>query len=142
MSSNNRRVHELTFRVRFAETDMMGIVHHANYLIYFEAGRVDFSREAGASYADLEANGFSLAVSEIQIRYIVPARFDQLITVRTWVDELKSRTVTFGYEVVDAGSQSLIVTGSAKLICIDHVGQVRRIPETWYNVMQPLAVIA
>ncbi len=137
--SSNRRVHELTFRVRFAETDMMGIVHHANYLVYFEAARVDFSREVGAPYADFEASGYSLAVSQIQIRYIAPARFDQLITVRTWVEELKSRTVIFDFEVVDAQSRAQLATGNAKFICVNHTGQVRRIPATWYNAMQPLA---
>lgn len=134
------QVRETTLQVRFAETDMMGIVHHANYAIYFEAGRVDFSRQVGAPYASLEEQGYSLAVSELQIRYIAAARFDQHVTVRTWVDHIRSRTVTFGYEVVDANSRALLATGSTKHICIDHAGQVRRIPLAWYEAMRGLAL--
>ncbi len=130
------RVRETTFRVRFAETDMMGIVHHASYAVYFEAGRVEFSHQVGASYASLEEQGFSLAVSELQIRYVAAARFDQHITVRTWVDDIRSRSVTFGYEVVDAESHALLATGSTKHICIDHSGQVWRIPQGWYDTMR------
>jgi acyl-CoA thioester hydrolase len=134
------RIKETTFRVRFAETDLMGVVHHSSYVIYFEVGRVDFTRQAGAPYADLEAQGYSLAVSEVNARYIAAARFDQLITVRTWLAEARSRTVAFGYEVVDAESRQLLATGNVKLICIDHAGQVRRIPQRWLDVMQPLAL--
>jgi acyl-CoA thioester hydrolase len=142
MQPADPRIKETTFRVRFAETDLMGVVHHANYVVYFEAGRVDFTRQIGAPYADLEALGYSLAVSELHIRYLAAARFDQLITVRTWLDEIRSRTATFGYEVVDAETRELVVTGTAKLICIDHAGQVRRIPPGWFDLMQPLALRA
>lgn len=136
---DNRQINETTLRVRFAETDMMGVVHHANYIIYFEAARVEFSRRAGAPYADLEAAGYSLAVSDLQIRYLGSARFDQMIVVRTWVETIRSRAVTFGYEIVDQETRNLLVTGSTQLICIDREGQVRRIPETWYKAMSQLA---
>ena len=136
---DNRQIKETTLRVRFAETDMMGVVHHANYVIYFEAARVDFSRQAGAPYADLELKGYSLAVSDLQIRYLASARFDQMIVVRTWVDTIRSRAVRFGYEIVDQVTRNLLVTGSTQLICIDREGQVRRIPETWYEAMKRMA---
>ena len=134
------RIKETTFRVRFAETDQMGVVHHSNYVVYFEAGRIEFTRQAGAPYADLEAQGYSLAVSEVNVRYIAAAHFDQLITVRTWLEEARSRTVAFGYEIVDASSRDLLATGRVKLICIDHAGQVRRIPAGWLETMQPLVM--
>ena len=134
------RIKETSFRVRFAETDLMGVVHHASYVIYFEAGRVDFTRQVGAPYSDLEAQGFSLAVSDLHVRYIAAARFDQMITVRTCLAEVKSRMVEFGYEIVDSETRQLLVTGDVKLICIDHDGQVRRIQQSWLDVMQPLAL--
>ena len=140
MPPDDPRIKETSFRVRFAETDLMGVAHHSSYVIYFEAGRVDFTRQAGAPYAELEAHGFSLAVSELKLRYLAAARFDQLITVRTWLAELRSRTITFGYEIVDAGTRQVLVTGSARLICIDHDGQVRRIPPDWLEAMRPLAL--
>jgi acyl-CoA thioester hydrolase len=139
MQANDPRIKETAFRVRFAETDMLGMVHHASYVVYLEVGRVDFSRQVGASYADLEARGYSLAVSEAHLRFVKPARFDQLITVRTWVSEIRSRTVAFGYEIVDAEARQNLVTATTKLICIDHEGQVRRIPESWLAVMQQMA---
>ncbi|MCC6904905.1 MAG: acyl-CoA thioesterase, partial [Anaerolineae bacterium] len=92
---------ETPIRVRFTETDMMGVAHHSNYLVYFEAGRVEWSRAVGASYADLEAQGFSLAVAETTVRYAAPAVFDQVILVRTWVEAVRSRGVQFAYEIVD-----------------------------------------
>ena len=133
---------ETSFRVRFAETDLMGVAHHSSYVIYCEVGRVDFTRQAGAPYSELEAQGFSLAVSELNLRYLAVARFDQLITVRTWLAELRSRTVSFGYEIVDAETRQVLVTGGVKLICIDHEGQVRRIPPAWLESMRPLALSA
>jgi acyl-CoA thioester hydrolase len=140
MPPEDPRVKETSFRVRFAETDLMGVAHHASYVVYFEVGRVDFTRQAGAPYSELEALGYSLAVSELNLRYVTAARFDQLITVRTWLAELRSRTITFGYEIVDCGTRQLLATGSARLICIDHKGQVRRIPRDWLDAMRPLAL--
>lgn len=138
--ADDPRIKETTFRARYAETDMMGVVHHASYVVYFEAGRVDFTRQAGAPYAELEALGYSLAVSDLHVRYIAAARFDQTITVRTWLSDLRSRIVTFSYEIVDAETRQTLVTGRATLICIDRQGQVRRIPQTWMDVMQPLVL--
>ena len=133
--ADGRPVAEVTFHVRFAETDAMGIVHHSNYLIYFEEGRSHFSRARGAPYRDLESLGYSLAVSEIQVRYIAPAHYDQKISVLTWIEQTGSRGITFGYEVLDAETQQVLVTGSTKHICINHQGTVRRIPSQWLNMM-------
>lgn len=134
------RIKETSFRVRFAETDLMGVAHHSSYVIYFEVGRVDFTRQAGAPYSELEVQGFSLAVSELNLRYLAAARFDQMITVRTWLAELRSRAITFGYEIVDTETHQMLVTGSAKLVCVDHDSQVRRIPPAWLEAMRPLAL--
>ncbi|GAB4468833.1 MAG: thioesterase family protein [Anaerolineae bacterium] len=135
VNRDGRPVAEATFRVRFAETDAMGVVHHAAYVVYFEEGRSEYSRQAGAPYADLEAMGFSLAVSEVRARYLAPAVYDQAITVRTWVERIGSRGVTFAYEVVAAGSQQVLVTGQTRHICVDRQGRVSRIPERWLAVL-------
>jgi len=78
------RVVETTFRVRYAETDAMGVVYHTNYLIWFEVGRGEFMRQKGGNYADFEAQGFYLPVSEVDARFIAPARYGDLIIIRTW----------------------------------------------------------
>lgn len=122
---------EVTFRVRFAETDQMRIVHHAAYFVYFEEGRSELTRQHGLPYSELEAMGFSLALSDAQARYIAPARYDQRVTVRAWIERLRSRGITFGYEVIGTEDGTLLVTGETTHICVDRAGQVRRIPEDW-----------
>lgn len=131
MAPTDRYVAKQTFYVRYAETDAMGVVHHASYIVYFEEGRSNYSRERGHSYADFEREGRYLAVSEVHARYIKPATYGQLITIYCWLEELKSRALTFGYEITDSASGALLVTGFSKHICITHDGQVTRIPETW-----------
>ena len=130
---DHRRIVETSFRVRFAETDMMGVVHHASYLAYLEEGRSEYTRQCGAPYTDLQEMGYFLAVSEVAIRYHAPATYDDLITVRTWLDDLRSRAITFGYEVVATATNNLLITASVRLICIDHDNQVRRIPPEWVS---------
>jgi acyl-CoA thioester hydrolase len=131
-----KHIAETRLKVRFAETDMMGIAHHANYLVYFEVGRITLSNELGAPYAELEKAGFSLAVSEVQLRYKTPAVFDQELTILAWMEKLGSRGLTIAYEVLDAASRDSLVTGATRLICVDRDGQVRRIPPFWFDAMQ------
>jgi len=135
VAPTDRFVSENSFYVRYAETDAMGITHHSAYIIYFEEARSHYSRERGASYADFERSGYYLTVGEVHARYIVPTRYAQLITARCWVEELKSRTVKFGYEIVDAGTGEVCVTGYTRHVCIDHAGRVSRIPESWASAM-------
>ena len=130
-TANNRRIVETPIRVRFAETDMMGVVHHASYLAYLEEGRSEYTRQCGMPYADLQEMGYFLAVSEVAIRYHASARYDDLITVRTWLEDMRSRAATFGYEVIDADSGKRLITATVRLVCIDHDGQPRRIPTEW-----------
>ncbi|MBN1311782.1 MAG: acyl-CoA thioesterase [Anaerolineae bacterium] len=115
----------------------MGIVHHASYLLYFEIGRVELIRQTGASYTDPEASGYSLAVGDIRIRYIASAHFDQQLTVRTQAANTRSRSVTFVYEIVDATTGQILVTGNSKLIYVDHNGTVSHIPERWIEAIRP-----
>ncbi len=119
---------ESRFRVRYAETDQMGVVHHANYIIWFEQGRTDYMREIGVNYADVERSGLFLAVGEVQIRYGAPARYDDEIRVLTRIDRVQSRAVTFAYEVLRAGSDERLASGYTRLIAMDTNGTARTLP--------------
>jgi len=123
------RVVETTFRVRYAETDAMGVVYHTNYLIWFEVGRGEYMRQKGGNYADFEAQGFYLPVSEVDARFIAPARYGDLIIIRTWTEELRSRSLTWAYEVVMQETGQVLVTGRTRHICTDREGRVKVIPK-------------
>jgi acyl-CoA thioester hydrolase len=118
------------FRVRYSETDQMGIVYHANYLVWCEIGRTELMRELGFPYAEIERSGIRLAVAEVAIRYGQAARYDDDILVRTRIAAAQSRTITFSYEVHREGdSPQLLATASTKLIAIDAAGTPRRLPD-------------
>jgi len=131
MPSAGSYISETTFHVRYAETDRMGIVHHAAYLVWFEEGRSAYIREQGWSYADIEGSGYYLAAGELNARYIQPAHYDQQVTVRCWVEHYKSRTMTFACEVVEALGGQILFRASIKLICLNQQGQITRIPAAW-----------
>jgi acyl-CoA thioester hydrolase len=124
-------VAETTFHVRYAETDQMGVVHHSAYIIWFEEGRSAWSRQLGRPYVDFERLGYVLAVSEVGARYLAVARYDQRVTVRTRVSQVRSRSVRFEYGVLDAETGELLVTGFSAHICLDHQGNPARMPEDW-----------
>lgn len=128
-------VSESQLRVRYAETDAMGVVYHANYLIWFEVGRGDYMRQLGMEYARIEAGGHILAVSEAGARYIASAHYSDLVTIRTWVDEVRSRVMTFRYEVRLAATEQLLVTGFTRHICIDRAGKVTSLPPDLREVL-------
>jgi acyl-CoA thioester hydrolase len=122
---------ETTFHVRYAETDQMGIVHHASYVVWLEEGRSHWLRAHGRSYADFERQGLVLAVSELHVRYSQTARYDQRVTVRCWIAEVRSRQMQFSYEIVDPETGTIFVSGYTKHICLDRSGKVVKIPEKW-----------
>lgn len=109
---------ETLIRVRYAETDAMGIVHHAVYPVWMELGRSDLLRQLGQGYADWEAQGVRMAVSGIQVTYRSPARYDELVKVRTWIKAGGRRKLVFGYEILRDGTRLAegesihVVTGS------------------------------
>jgi acyl-CoA thioester hydrolase len=119
-----------TLRVRYSETDQMGVVYHANYLVWCDIGRTELMRELGYPYAELEAAGIKLAVAEATVRYGQPARYDDTIVVRTRLTAAQSRAVTFAYEVYreDAAGLQLLAVASTRLIAIDEGGATRRLP--------------
>ena len=136
MAPTDRFISENTFRVRYAETDAMGITHHSNYVVFFEEARSHYSRVQGADYAEFERSGYWLTVAEIHARYLVPTHYAQEIAALCWIENLKSRGVTFGYEIIDSSTRQVCVTGLSKHICINHQGQVARIPDAWLAAMR------
>ncbi|NPA91203.1 MAG: acyl-CoA thioesterase [Chloroflexi bacterium] len=118
------------FRVRYAETDAMGIVHHSSYIVWFEEGRSHHMRTLGFPYSRVEAMGYYFTVVEVHARYLVPARYDEEIQVETWVSDLRSRGLTFQYRVRRVADGALLVEGYSRHICITHDGRPARIPET------------
>jgi acyl-CoA thioester hydrolase len=118
--------HEISIRVRYQETDAQGRVHHANYLSYFEQGRVEMLRASGLSYRQLEAEGIRLVVVEMNCRYFLPAEFDDLLTLRTSVLAAKGARVTHEYRLLRG--EDLLVEGQSVVACIDTTGKVRRLP--------------
>jgi acyl-CoA thioester hydrolase len=125
--------HETTFRVRYAETDQMGVVYYANYLVWMELGRAEYCRAAGIRYRDMELNGgIRLAVVEAHCRYLRPARYDEEIAVRTWVAKANHRMVEFQYLIRDAESGGKIATGSTKHIFLDAGMRPVRLPQKYF----------
>lgn len=117
-------------RVRYGETDQMGFVYHANYLIWCEIGRTELMRELGFAYSDIEQAGIRLPVAEASIRYARSARYDDEIRIVTRIESAQSRTITFGYSIFreHADGSELLTTAQTKLIAIDESGTPRRLP--------------
>lgn len=130
------RTVQTTFHVRYAETDAMGIVHHSTYIVWFEEARSALLRALGTSYVDFEADGVSLAVSALDARYQLPAKYDQRITVECELTELKSRKMTFRYKVFSPDTGQTFATGTTHHICINRDGQTTRIPKRWMERWQ------
>ena len=120
--------HEIAIRVRYQETDAQGIVHHANYLTWFEQGRVELLRAAGLSYRALEEAGVILVVAEAQVRYYVPARFDDVLRLVTTTVRAKGARIEHRYELFR--DETLLVEGTTTIACTDRSGRVSRLPES------------
>ena len=131
----DHEIFETTFYVRFAETDLMGIVHHSQYIVWMEEGRSDYMRRKGFTFDQWEKAGVAFAVSEVNVRYQAPAHYSERVTVRTWVESLRSRQIVFGYEIVNADTRQCLVTGSVKLITVDQQGNVMVIPAIVQEVL-------
>jgi acyl-CoA thioester hydrolase len=122
------RTTSLELRVRYAETDKMGVVYHSHYLIWCELGRTDHIREGGMSYREMEEAGIMLAVAEANVRYRAPARYDDLIRVETTLTDVSSRAVTFEYRILNAETGELLATASTLLVALDSSHRVAKLP--------------
>ena len=119
---------EITIRVRYAETDQMGLLHHANYLVYFEQGRTELLRSQGITYRDIEAQGFYLVLTKMQVRYRSPAFYDDLLTLRTTVVRTTLVKIEHQYELRRDGV--LLADGETTLGCVDQQGKVQPLPDS------------
>ena len=120
--------HDVEFRVRYAETDQMGVVYHTNYLVWCEVGRTDFIRQRGMSYADIERAGIGLAVTELSARFHAAARYDDMVRVRTTLADVRSRGITFDYLITNAATGDRLVTARTALVSIDRTGRLVALP--------------
>jgi len=114
-------------RVRYAETDQMGVVYHTNFLVWFEVGRTEYIRMNGLSYRSMEEKGVYLPVLESHCRIVASARFEDLLEVRTWVEEMKTRKMTFAYEI--RRGEDILATGQTVHICLSGEKRLIRFPE-------------
>jgi acyl-CoA thioester hydrolase len=130
---------DTTVRVRYAETDQMGVVYYGNYFTWFEIGRVELCRQVGFEYKRMETEDDSfIVVAEASCRYKRPARFDDLLTVRTRVTGSQRRTIRFAYEIFRQASDELIATGETVHVICDREGRPKSLPEK-YRKYFPLA---
>jgi acyl-CoA thioester hydrolase len=130
---------ETQVRVNYSETDQMGVVYHARYLVWLDVARTEHLRQRGMTYRDLEASGLRLAVSEVSIRYRLPARYDDPIRVRCWIREAASRRVEFGYAVEHAADGRLLATAKTSLLALDRSMELTRLPPELRAALQPVA---
>src|SRR5256884_3965121 len=131
--------HIVEFRVRYAETDQMQVVYHANYLVWCEIGRTEFIRALGTPYAQLERQNVALAVVEASLRFHSAARYDNLIRVTTTVSDVRSRTITFDYVISNAETGERFVTASTKLASLTRGSRLTSLPEQLRKVLENAA---
>jgi acyl-CoA thioester hydrolase len=120
-------------RVRFCDTDLMGIVHHANYFAFFEAGRVEWLRKRGVTYATWASHGTHLPVVEASVKYRVAARFDDVLAIETRLSEVRAASLRFDYRI--HRDDTFIAEGSTRLACIDDTHMIRRFTEDMLAVL-------
>jgi acyl-CoA thioester hydrolase len=132
---SNGRSSVSTVRVRYSETDQMGFAYHTNYLVWCEIARTDFMRELGTRYAELEQAGWLLAVTEAEIRYLAPARYDDIVRVLCTIERVQSRSVTFAYEITrtEPAPEQRLATATTRLIALDREGNPRTLPSELLN---------
>jgi acyl-CoA thioester hydrolase len=118
---------EITIRVRYAETDRMGLLHHANYLIYFEQGRTELLRSHGLSYKDLEDKGYLLVLTKMEVKYRWPAHYDDVVTLKTIVTRTTSVRIDHRYEMYCQGR--LLAEAASTLACVDRDGRPQALPD-------------
>ncbi len=126
-------------RVNYSDTDQMGVVYHARYLVWLDIARTEHLRQAGMSYRELETMGFRLVVADLAIRYRQPARYDDLVRTRCWVRELASRRVTFGYAVEHTVSARLLATATTAMIVLSGTMTPTRLPDAIRDMLIPVS---
>jgi acyl-CoA thioester hydrolase len=123
------KTHETGLTVRYSETDQMGRVYYSRYLEWFELGRAEHLKATGFPYSEMEKQGLFLVVADTYIKYIKPAKYEEIITVKTIIKEVNKASVVFEYEVTDERTKGLLATGNSKLVAVTKDGKVTAIPE-------------
>ncbi|MFY9792300.1 MAG: thioesterase family protein [Candidatus Sulfotelmatobacter sp.] len=137
MTSKNHAVNETRLRVRYAETDQMGVVYHSNHFIWFEVGRVELLRQLGFSYRDMESkDGRFIAVAEAKCRYRAPAHYDEEIVVRTEMLNVRDSVIHFGYEWRSSDGSTLIAEGETTHIVTDEQMKIAVLPEKYLKIFR------
>ncbi len=136
MAADCPAVSETFVRVNYSETDQMGVVYHARYLVWLDVARTEHLRQCGMTYRELEASGLRLAVSEVAVRYRQPARYDDPVRIRCWVRGLASRRVDFGYAIAHAEDARLLATATTSLLALDSTMALSRLPERVRDVLR------
>jgi len=133
-------VNETRIRVRYAETDQMGIVYHSNHFIWFEVGRVELMRQLGFTYKEMEReDGCFIAVADARCRYKAPVLYDDEVVVRTWLKNVRDKLIHFGYELLRAESGELLAEGETTHIVADAQMKPRALPEKYMKVFRAAA---
>ena len=138
MSMNHgQAVNETRLRVRYAETDQMGVVYHSNHLIWFEVGRVELMRQMGFAYRDMERDdGLFIAVAEARCRYCAPVYYDQEVVVRTRLKKVRKTVVVFAYELLGAENGTLLAEGETTHVVTDLNMKVSALPEKYLTAFR------
>jgi acyl-CoA thioester hydrolase len=130
--------YETTVRVRYAETDQLGVVYHSNYLVWFEVGRVELLRQMGYAYKQMEAeDDCYIVVAEVKCRYQRPARYDDVLRVRTRLTDEGHRLLRFAYEIVNDATGQLLATGETTHVICDRNGRPRSLPVKYRKLFAP-----
>ena len=133
--------HDTTVRVRYAETDQMGVVYHSNYLIWFEVGRVELMRALGFEYKKMESeDDCHIVVADVHCRYERPARYDEVLRIRTRVAEWRNRIVKFSYEIFREADDELLATGDTTHVICGSNGRPKSLPPKYRDVLVELKV--
>jgi acyl-CoA thioester hydrolase len=131
------RINETKLRVRYAETDQMGVVYHSNHLIWFEVGRVELMRQMGFSYRDMERDEHRfIAVAEVKCRYRAPVYYDEEVVVRTWLKTVRESVVVFSYELVRVPGDTVLADGETTHIVTDSSMKVAPLPEKYLKAFR------
>jgi acyl-CoA thioester hydrolase len=125
--------HEMQIRVRYSETDSMGFLHHANYFVYFEMGRTELLRAQGGNYREIEEQGLFMVVVSLECKYRKPARYDDVLTVKTRVARVTPAKIEHEYRITR--DDVLLTEAKSVLACVDRSGIVQRLPEIFGNVL-------
>jgi acyl-CoA thioester hydrolase len=132
--------HDVTVRVRYAETDQMGVVYHANYLVWFEVGRVELMRALGVEYKRMEIeDDCQIVVADLRCRYHHPARYDEVLLVRTRIAQSKNRVIRFAYELFRDADGQLLATGETTHIICGRNGKPKLLPQKYRSIFEAIA---